>query len=92
MEINDLIEAWRSILDRQSTMQAQLDVHSVVIGNLLPAIQGDTTTVARIQAALEVASEQLASKSNPYQEAFAQESRRCLACLQLGAESLPQGG
>jgi hypothetical protein len=38
----------------QTQTNAILDVHAVIIGNLLPEFRANTSAVARLQAALEV--------------------------------------
>lgn len=81
MEISEILAAWQTMLDRQADAMARLDVHTIVIGNLLPAFHADTATVARIQAALEVFGETAATKSAPFAAAAAEEIDRYLSRL-----------
>lgn len=81
MELMEILAAWQTMLDRQSDMQARLDVQCVVIGNLLPAFHADHATVARLQAALEVFGEVAATKSPPFAAAAQEEIDRYLSRL-----------
>lgn len=72
-------EICRNFIDKQSALQAHVDVLSVVIGHLLKTIPTDA--VVPLQAALEVAEEQAASKSKPYAERFVEQSSMCRGVL-----------
>ena len=76
-----ILAGWKTLLDRQSAMQARIDVLLVVMGNVLPAFHKDTQTIARVQAALEVFGEVASTKSEPYRDAAAEEIARYLRDL-----------
>lgn len=86
-QLERLEMAWRALLDKLDELEARTDVQTIVIGNLLPAFGADTATTARVQAALEVATEAISPRTATYRENWAAETNRYLGALQAGISS-----
>lgn len=92
MNMDNLVKAWQKLLAEHDALHARVDVMTIVVANALPAAAADIATVARIQAALEVAGESFATKRAAYGEPAAEEIRRYLAALQAGISRRPPFG
>ncbi|WP_057921127.1 hypothetical protein [Lysobacter capsici] len=72
-------EICRNLLDKQSALQAHVDVLSIVVGHLITQLP--TEAVIPLQAALEVAEEQAIGKSEAYSARFEEQSAMCRGVL-----------